>query len=88
MGIGGEVVWIEKITDLKVLSDGFSVIPGNARSKILRGLDSSRCGFNGKSGDRDRSAGPTGIRVQHLVVNDDALRGIGSQKRRRRKPRP
>src|SRR6202041_2927585 len=47
--ISGQVVWIEKVPDLKVLADRLSMIPGNAGSKILRRFYSSRCGFDGKS---------------------------------------
>ena len=49
VGVGGEVIWIEKIPDLKVLGDGFSVISSNTGGKILGSFDSSRCGFDGKS---------------------------------------
>ena len=38
----------------------------------------------GRPGNRDGRSRPAGIGVQHLVVDDDALRGIGSQDRRRR----
>jgi hypothetical protein len=37
-----------------------------------------RCGLDGKPRNRDWCSGATGIRVQHLVMDDDALGGIGS----------
>ena len=82
MSVGGKIVGVEKVSDLEILRDGLAVIARDAGSKILRGLDSSRGGFDGQPRDGDGSAGASGIGVEDLVMNDDALRRIGRQRRR------
>ena len=41
VGVGGEIVGIEKIADLIELSDGLAVISGDARGEILRSFDAA-----------------------------------------------
>ena len=82
MGVGGKIVGIEKIADLVELRDRLAVISGDARSEILRGFDAAGSGFDGKAGDRDGDAGAAGIGVEDLIVDDDVLGGIGSERGR------
>jgi hypothetical protein len=49
------------------------VISGYTRGKILRRLDAARCGFDGISGDGNRSAGAAGIGVEHVLGDVDSL---------------
>src|SRR5208283_3034020 len=84
VSVGREVVGIEEIADLKELGDGLAVVAGNTRRKVLRRFDSSGGGLDGKAGNGDGRSRPSRIRVQYLVVDDNALRGIGRHDRRRR----
>ena len=60
------------------------MISSYAGRKVLRRLDSPRGGFNRQPGDRNWGPWPPGIGVQHLVMDDDGLRRIGSLQRRNR----
>lgn len=82
--VGGEVVRVEEIADLEELRDGLAMIGGDSGSEILRGFDAAGSGFDGEARERDGSAGAAGVRVEELVVNDDGLRRVGSEGRRRR----
>ena len=82
MGVGGEIVGIEKIADLVELRDGLAVISGDAGREILRGFDAAGCGLDGEAGNRDGDAGATGIGVEDLIVDDDVFGGIGSERGR------
>ena len=77
VSIGGKVVRVEKVADLEELRDGLAVIAGYARREVLRSFDSAGGGFNRQAGERDGRSRTSGIGIQHLVVDDDALRGIG-----------
>jgi hypothetical protein len=75
---------VEKVADLKELSDGLAVVAGNARREVLGRFDSSGGSLDGKAGNGDGRSRAARIRVQNLVVDDNALRGIGRRDRRRR----
>jgi len=83
VGVGGEEVGEEEVADLEKLGDGFAVIAGDTGSEILRSLDAAGSGFDGKAGDGDGSTGAARVGVEDLIVNNDGLRGIGSERRRR-----
>ena len=72
--VGGQIVGIQKVADLEVLRNGLAMVAGDSGSEILRRLDASRGGFDGKARNGDRRARAAGIGVEHLVMNDDALR--------------
>src|SRR5271165_2030599 len=84
MGVGRKVVWVEKVADLKELSDRLPVIAGNTWREVLRRFYSSRGSLDGQARDGDWCPWPAGVRVQHLVVNDDTLSRVGGQGRPRR----
>jgi len=60
------------------------VVAGNARREVLGRFDSSGGSLDGKAGNGDGRSRAARIRVQNLVVDDNALRGIGRRDRRRR----
>ena len=82
MSIGGKVVGKKEGPDLKILRDGLAMISGHAGRKILRRFNSARRGFNRQAGYGNGRSGAAGIGVEHLIVNDHRLRGIGRLQRR------
>ena len=83
MCVGGKIVGEKKIADLEELRDGFAVIASDSGGEVLRGLDASGGGFDGEAGNGDGSAGTSGIGVENFIVNHNALRGVGSERRGR-----
>jgi len=83
VSVGGEIVGKKKIAYLEKLGDGFAVIAGYTGSEILRSFDTAGSGFDGKPGDGNGSTGAAGIGVEDLIANDDGLRWIGGERRRR-----
>src|SRR5580698_7650257 len=53
------------------------MIAGHSGSKVLRSLDAPRSGFDRQPWNGDGRSGPSRIRVEHLIVNEDAARRIG-----------
>jgi hypothetical protein len=86
VGIRGKIVGEKEIANLKVLRDWFPVIPGYPRRKILRRFNSPRCGFNGKPRNGDWCSRAARIRIQHLIVNNDALSGVRVAEKMVRRP--
>ena len=78
MSIGRKIIRKEKVTYLEELRDGFAMVSGYTGRKILGSLDSARCRFDRETRKRNGSARPAGISIENLVVDNHALRGIGS----------
>src|SRR5215472_10726126 len=77
VSIGGKVIRIEKIANLEVLRHRLTVVAGDSGSKVLRRLDASGSCFNRQTWDRDGSARPAWIGVEHVIMDHEVLRGIG-----------
>ncbi len=79
MRVGRQIVGHEIAADRDVLRDRFAMISRNTRGKVLRSFDAARCGFDGVSGNRYRSAGAAGIGVQQVLTDKNLLRRIGRE---------
>jgi hypothetical protein len=71
--VGAQIVGHQETAYLDELGDRLSVVPGDTRSKVLRGFDAARCGLNGQPWNRDRCARAARIRVENLITNENSL---------------
>ncbi len=62
--------------DRDELSDGFTMIAGYPGGKVLRGFNSAGSGFDGISGNGNRSARPAGVGIEKVLTNVHFFRGV------------
>src|SRR5579884_2292252 len=68
MRVGGKIIGIKEVSNLKVLRNRFSMITGDSRRKILRRFDAAGGRFDRQAGNRDRRPGAAGIGIQGSIV--------------------
>src|SRR5579885_3333909 len=57
MRVGGKIIGIKEVSNLKVLRNRLSMITGDSRRKILRRFDAAGGCFDRQAGNRDRRPG-------------------------------
>ena len=64
VGIGGEIIRRQIVSDRNVLSNRFTMIASHARHEVLRRFNTSGGGLNGHARNGDGCSGPSWVGVQ------------------------
>src|ERR1035437_7008287 len=76
VSVCGKIVGQEKSAERNELRNWFSMITGDARSEVLRCLDSARCGLNGISRNGYGSSRTAGICIDEVLLHKDLFSWI------------